>query len=170
MIKHKMSAFGRLAKVKSAKSELSRSGVYILYRTNAGNMPAWVGRADFSLYNTLSGYATHPQYKYYKYMPCKSASEAYQWECIFWHSGANSLDNASIHPKKPGSFDVSCPYPGCDAGAHSYDVAPELDHEELMNESVNEAEEELLENMGMELSVSDSDDTEYYTDSHSEEE
>ena len=152
MIKHKISNFARLDGLRSAKEQLSRSGVFILYRTNAGNMPAWVGRAEFSLYNTLNGYVNHPVYKYYKFMPCKSAVEAYQWECIFWHSGKNSLDNREIHPKKPINFDVTCPFPGCDHGSHAntqaeVSAASELDHDTLMDDEVNESEEKILANM-----------------------
>ncbi|MEM0997270.1 MAG: hypothetical protein AAGN35_09335 [Bacteroidota bacterium] len=93
-------------------------GVYILYRTNMG-APAYVGRDDFRLYDALDQHRRAGHYKYFKFMRCSDPLDAYQWECMFWHKGLATIDNAESrggkHPRPPRSHPFApCPYPGCD--------------------------------------------------------
>lgn len=99
------------------QSQLSSPGMFILYRTNLGN-PAYVGRADYSLYNELKNWAKNPgTYRYYRYMKCSNADDAYQWHCMFWHHGQKTIDNSEAkggaHPRPPVGSSVKCPFPGC---------------------------------------------------------
>ena len=98
-------------------------GVFLLFHTNIG-APAYVGRADSSLFDSLRGHVGSPIYKYFKYMPCKDRADAYQWECIFWHKAQPSLDmpesKGGHHPRAPKGIEVSCPVPGC---THRHDPA-----------------------------------------------
>lgn len=119
MAKSKLSAVkGILAKLDRHKRELSKPGVFILYKTNLGP-PHLVGRHDVSMYLGISEYKSNPDYKYYKYLPCKTADDAYKWECIYWHTGQKTLDNSEErggkHPKRPAGSRVHCPFPNCSA-------------------------------------------------------
>lgn len=114
--------FHQLSTVKLPFAAINKShvpngpGIYLLFHTNIG-APAYVGRSDSSLYDSLRAYTTSPVYKYFKFMPCKDRADAYQWECIFWHKAQPSLDNAEArgghHPYPPRGVEVRCPVPGC---------------------------------------------------------
>ncbi len=101
-----------LARLATAKVPFS-PGIYILYRTNMG-APAFIGRDDVRLYDKLNDLARNqPHYHYFKFMVCSDAADAYQWECMFWHKGLGTLDNAAHHPLPPRGSDMVCPFPGC---------------------------------------------------------
>lgn len=119
-----------LARISGAKVPFS-PGVYILYRTNMG-APAYIGRHDIRLYDALNAYVRNPNYKYFKFMVCSDAEDAFQWHCMFWHKGVGSIDNAAHHPHPPRGSNLACPYPGCnhvleEAAVH----APEDAHSEV---------------------------------------
>lgn len=105
-----------LAHLVAAVGDLKKPGIFVLYKTNMGT-PSWVSRADASLFEGLMAFRNHPTYKYYKIMPCRSREESYLWECIYWHSGAETLDNGAAkngrHPRRPKGTEVGCPFPGC---------------------------------------------------------
>ena len=136
-IKHNISG------VMAAKDELGKPGIFVLYKTNLGS-PAFVGRADNTLLEALMGYRNHSLYKYYKFMACRNADEAYLWECIYWHSGTNSLDNGPLHhgrlPQPPTRSTMACPFPGC---TYVHEM-PAARHDMDANESepVHEMEQE----------------------------
>ncbi|MEM7037355.1 MAG: hypothetical protein AAF570_10270, partial [Bacteroidota bacterium] len=82
------------------------------------------------------------KYKYFKFMRCSDPLDAFQWECLFWHKGQATIDNAEArggkHPQPPRSHpDAECPFPGCDYEFQSY-VEPEPAFEAA---AVEEAEE-----------------------------
>ncbi|MCB9231834.1 MAG: hypothetical protein H6581_09240 [Bacteroidia bacterium] len=115
---------GDLAKLDRHKLELSRPGVFILYKSNLGP-PHYVGRDEVSMYLGMGEFRNNPDYKYYKFLPCKTGDDAYKWECIYWHTGQNTLDNSAErggkHPKRPAGSTVKCPFPGCTAD-HDLDI------------------------------------------------
>ena len=105
-----------LSKVVSASGDLGSPGIFVLFSANVGS-PNFVGRAEASLFEALTGFKHHNLYKYYKVLPCKTRGEAYMWECIYWHSSGESLDNGPAkggkHPEPPAGLSNPCPYPGC---------------------------------------------------------
>lgn len=124
---HKISEF-KLPLARLAAARVPHApGVYILYRTNMGQA-AYVGRDDYRLGEALDQHRKLGQYHYFKYMVCADPSDAFEWECMFWHQGQRTIDNSSRHPRPPHGSETSCPYPGC---AHSYrNVAPVMEMEE----------------------------------------
>jgi hypothetical protein len=101
-----------LARLATAKVPFA-PGIYILYRTNMG-APAYIGRDDVRLYDKLNDLSRNqPHYHYFKFMVCSDPTDAYQWECMFWHKGLSTLDNAAHHPRPPRGLDLACPFPGC---------------------------------------------------------
>lgn len=113
-----------MARLASAKVPFA-PGIFILYRTNMG-APAFVGRDDVRLYDRLNDLTrSMPHYHYFKFMVCSDPADAYQWECMFWHKGLASIDNANHHPRPPRGTQLACPYPGCnhqhEEGGHDHD-------------------------------------------------
>jgi hypothetical protein len=113
-----------LARLATSKVPFT-AGIFILYRTNMG-APAFIGRSDIRLYDALNDYVKSPHYHYFKFMQCSDAADAYQWQCMFWHKGLATIDNAAHHPHPPRGTDLSCPYPGC---SYVHVPAPEHHHE-----------------------------------------
>ncbi|HHG84659.1 MAG TPA: hypothetical protein ENJ82_07910 [Bacteroidetes bacterium] len=109
------------------------AGIYILYRTNMG-APAFVGRDDFRLYDAVDTMRLQGKYHYFKYMRCNSAVDAYQWECMFWHKGQATLDNAETrggkHPQPPRGESTACPYPGCAFDPRPMEIASDSGFEQ----------------------------------------
>ena len=110
-----------LNKMVSASGDLKSPGIFVLFTANVGS-PNFVGRAEASLFEALMAYRTHPSYKYYKVLPCKTRAEAYMWECIYWHSSGETLDNGVAkggkHPEPPAGLTNPCPVPGCTHEPH----------------------------------------------------
>lgn len=109
---HQLSPFKvPMAKIAGAKVPFA-PGIFILFRSSLGS-PAYIGRHDIRLYDAINEFAHHPQYKYFKFMRCHDAVDAYQWHCMFWHKGQSTIDNGGHHPNPPRGVEASCPYPGC---------------------------------------------------------
>ena len=106
-----------LAKLVSGREVLPTPGIYILYNTNFGP-PRYVGGTGQSLFDALLQHKKSAKYRYYRFMNCRSAEEAFKWECIYWHKAHatidNSLERGGHHPEPPHGKDWACPMPGCD--------------------------------------------------------
>jgi hypothetical protein len=73
-------------------------------------MPRYVGRSDTDVLRRMYGRG----YRYFQYMPCATAEEAYRWECIFYHRYYPSGNR--VHPARPDSPNARCPEPRCAYG------------------------------------------------------
>jgi hypothetical protein len=113
---HKMSTIKHPTSRLSAAGVPHSPGIYIMYKANMGP-PHYVGRADSDLFETLTAHKGKGLYPYFKFMPCNTAEDAFQWECIYWHQGQATLDNSEAkgghHPHRPRGTDIQCPVPGC---------------------------------------------------------
>lgn len=123
---HKLSPVKTQLARLSAKVVPHAPGIYIMYRSNMGP-PSYVGRDDYRLYDAIDNHRRAGVYKYFKFMRCNNPTDAFQWECMFWHKGQSTIDNSEAnggrHPKPPRGEYLSCPYPGC---THTFEQpAPE---------------------------------------------
>lgn len=86
-------------------------GVYLLYRTYDGPV-RYVGRSDNSLINRIYG----REYVYYQYKHCSSPTQAYYWECRYWHEYQDTIENSAYnrgkHPSRPEGSNRRCRYCG----------------------------------------------------------
>lgn len=113
---HKMSTTKHQMSRLTAAGVPHAPGIFILFKANMGP-PHYVGRADSDLFETLLGFKGKGLYPYFKFMVCKNADDAYQWESIYWHQGNATLDNGEAkgghHPHPPRGSHAACPVPGC---------------------------------------------------------
>ena len=94
-------------------------GVYLLWTalgTCTPRTPVYVGRSDNDLRRRLACHEKYLVATHFGWRSCSTPKEAFQTECLFWHSLAesDSLLNKR-HPAAPISSGLTCPF--CEAGS-----------------------------------------------------
>lgn len=94
--------------VNKAVSETS-PGAYVLGEFKADHFqPRYVGRSDRNVRGRLIDHVSDTDYSFFCFQYCGTVREAFEAECIFFHSFESDLDNKR-HPDRPNGKDWSCP-------------------------------------------------------------
>ena len=79
-------------------------GVYLFYKTLNGPV-RYVGRADTKLRRRIA----YRGYTYFRYKHIYDETEAYHWECVYFHRFEDTIENIN-HPARPWGYDeLECP-------------------------------------------------------------
>lgn len=88
-------------------------GVYLLGDASPASSafnPTDVGRSDTDLRRRLLAHAQAGKAAYFRCRPCGTQKEAFQRECVYWHSLRGSPLRNKAHPDAPDGCALECPY------------------------------------------------------------
>jgi hypothetical protein len=93
-------------------------GVYLLWSASGtcspGTRLVYVGRSDNDLQRRLARHEKYPVATHFGWRSCSTPKEAFQTECLFWHSLAESDGILNKrHPAAPAGSGLMCPF--CEA-------------------------------------------------------